>query len=64
MNNRSSTLTAIRSRFTTITALLGYFLDRRRWLLGPLLVFVLIGGLLLIVTGGLSYVAPFVYAIF
>jgi len=43
---------------------LRHFLSRRRWFLVPLLVVLLLDGVLLIATGGLSYVAPFIYSIF
>lgn len=51
-------------RLRTSLALIGYFLHRRRFLLAPMVVVLLIAGLLLAATGGLSYVAPFWYAIF
>jgi hypothetical protein len=52
------------NRLRTIGAILAHFADRRRWFLIPLLAVLLLTGLLLIATGGLSYVAPFVYSIF
>ncbi len=52
------------ARLRTVGALLGYFVRRERFFLAPVLVILLIASILLLVTGGLSYVAPFVYAIF
>ena len=52
------------SRLMTVLGLLGYFASARRVFMLPLLLFVLVSGILLVITGGLSYVAPFVYAIF
>ena len=52
------------SRFETIGMLLKHFTRRGRLFMLPLLLLVLISAVLLIVAGGLSYVAPFVYAIF
>lgn len=52
------------SRLSTILALFGYFARPGRAFMFPLLLFVLISGVLLVLTGGLSYVAPFVYAVF
>lgn len=60
-NQLSST---IRSRAMTIGALLRYFVRRGRRIMLPLLIFLLVSGFLLVLTGGLSYVAPFVYAVF
>ena len=52
------------NRLRTIGRILRHFLSRRRWFLVPLLVVLLFAGVLLIATGGLSYVAPFIYSIF
>jgi len=52
------------SRAATLGSLIKYFTRRGRWIMLPLLIFLLISGLLLILTGGLSYVAPFVYTLF
>jgi Family of unknown function (DUF5989) len=52
------------SRLTTIGHLLAHFASRQRWFLLPLVLVLLLAGVLLLVTGGLSYVAPFVYSIF
>lgn len=52
------------NRLRTIWSILRHFASRQRWFLLPLLLVLLLAGALLIVTGGLSYVAPFVYSIF
>jgi hypothetical protein len=49
---------------TTLRQLFAHFLQRNRLLWIPLLVVLLIAGLLLVLTQGLAYVAPFVYALF
>jgi hypothetical protein len=54
----------LRSRLTTLGALLAHFAQRERFFLLPLLLVLLCSGLLLIATGGIGYVAPFIYAIF
>jgi hypothetical protein len=56
-----------RSRFgrlRTIGGLIAHFMHRGRFFLAPLLLVLLAAAVLLILTGGLSYVAPFIYAIF
>jgi hypothetical protein len=52
------------NRLRTIGRILRHFASRQRWFLIPLLVVLLLAGLLLLATGGLSYVAPFIYSIF
>jgi hypothetical protein len=52
------------SRLVTVAALLAHFARREKLFLAPLLLILLLAALLLLATGGLSYVAPFVYAIF
>ena len=52
------------NRLRTIGRILRHFMSGRRWFLVPLLVVLLLAGLLLLATGGLSYVAPFLYSIF
>lgn len=52
------------SRLRTVGGLFAHFADRQRFFLAPLLIVLLLAGALLAVTGGLSYVAPFFYAIF
>ena len=51
-------------RLRTVAALIAHFTHRERFFLAPLLAVLLAAAVLLILTGGLSYVAPFVYAIF
>jgi hypothetical protein len=51
-------------RLRTIGGLLRFFMHRQRFFFLPLLVVLLVAGLLLAATGGLSYVAPFVYTLF
>lgn len=51
-------------RLCTIGALIAHFATRQRFFLLPLLLVLLVAGILLLLTGGLSYVAPFVYTIF
>lgn len=48
----------------TLKDLLRHFAHRERYVLIPLLVVLLLAGGLLMLTGGLSYVAPLVYTIF
>jgi hypothetical protein len=52
------------NRLRTIGRILCHFASRQRWFLLPLLLVLLLAGALLIATGGLSYVAPFIYSIF
>ena len=52
------------SRLDTVGQLLRHFTGRGRLFMLPLLLFILVSAVLLVVAGGLSYVAPFVYAIF
>ena len=52
------------SRLRTVLDLIVYFTRRERFFLAPLLAVLLAAAVLLVLTGGLSYVAPFVYAIF
>jgi F0F1-type ATP synthase assembly protein I len=52
------------NRLRTIGRILRHFASRQRWFLVPLLLVLLVAGALLIATGGLSYVAPFLYSIF
>jgi len=64
MSNRSVTRSAI-LRIQTLGSLVSYFSRPERLaLLVPVVVSVLVAGALLLATGGLSYVAPFVYALF
>jgi len=52
------------ARLRTIGRLIAHFAGRERFFLLPLLIVLLLAGVLLLVTGGLSYVAPFVYSLF
>jgi len=51
-------------RRRTIGHLVRHFLHPARFVLLPMLVVLLRAAVLLVATGGLSYVAPFVYALF
>jgi uncharacterized protein involved in exopolysaccharide biosynthesis len=57
-------VSVVGNRLRTIGRILRHFASRRRWFLLPVLIVVLLAGLLLLATGGLSYVAPFIYTIF
>lgn len=48
----------------TVKDLVGHFARRNRLVLLPLLVVLLLAAVLLVLTQGLSVVAPFVYALF
>jgi hypothetical protein len=52
------------SRLVTLGHIVAHFAHRQRWFLLPLVLVLLCAGVLLLLTGGLSYVAPFVYSIF
>jgi hypothetical protein len=52
------------NRARTLLALFGHFAQKGRWFLIPFVLILLLAGLLLLLTGGLSYVAPFLYGIF
>jgi hypothetical protein len=52
------------SRARTLSELVRHLVGRRRYFLIPLLIVLLLAGVLLLATEGLSYVAPFVYTIF
>ncbi len=51
-------------RLQTIGRLLRHFASAGRWFLLPLVLVLVLCGVLLAVTTGLSYVAPFVYSMF
>ena len=51
-------------RLRTMADLLAYLARRQRAFLIPLVAILLCAALLLLLTGGLSYVAPFVYPLF
>ena len=57
-------MSRIINRFRTIASLLRHFASRGAWFLIPFVLILLLAGVLLILTGGLSYVAPFLYGIF
>ena len=61
---RPSWIRRFASRLDTVGQLFRHFTRRGRLFMLPLLLLVMVSALLLIVAGGLSYVAPFVYAIF
>ena len=52
------------SRLTTLRQLVAHFVAQRKFFFIPLLLVLLLAGTLLLVSGGLSYVAPFVYTLF
>lgn len=54
----------ITSRLTTVLSLVHHFARRERLVLVPLLLVLLVASLILLLTGGLGYVAPFVYTLF
>lgn len=54
---------SLSGRLRTIGGLIAHFARGRLFLL-PLLLALLLGGVLLALTGGLSYVAPFIYTLF
>jgi len=55
---------SLRTRAATLGRLLLHFCRPHRLILLPMLLVLLIAGLLLLATSGLSYVAPFVYTLF
>jgi hypothetical protein len=52
------------SRIETLMALFRHFAQDNKLFLLPLVLLALVCGVLLLLTTGLSYVAPFVYALF
>lgn len=52
------------ARLRTVAELFAHFAKRQRFILIPLLLVLLATGVLLVLTGGLSFVAPFVYTMF
>ena len=64
MTNRRGFLGRMLARLSTLGSLVVYFTRKERFFLAPLLAVLLAAAVLLVLTGGLSYVAPFVYAIF
>lgn len=61
---KPSLLRRLSARMRTAGALVLHFLHPARFVLAPLLIVLLLAGVLLWLTGGLAYVAPFVYALF
>ncbi len=61
---RTSLLRALRSRVHTVAQLLGYFSKSQRYFLIPLLLVLLLGSVLLALTEGIGFIAPFVYTLF
>ena len=61
---RASLFARLGARTRTAGQLILHFLHPARFVLAPLLIVVLLAGVLLWLTGGLAYVAPFVYALF
>ena len=55
---------SIVGRARTIGEIFVHFIRRQRFFLVPLFLVMLVGALVLVLTGGLSYVAPFIYALF
>ena len=51
-------------RVATLRSLVVHFARRQRLFFLPLLLVLLLSALLLVFTGGLGYVAPFVYTLF
>lgn len=61
---RPGLLRRLGARARTILGLILHFLHPARFVLAPLLIVLLLAGMLLMFTGGLAYVAPFVYTLF
>lgn len=61
---KPSSLQRVAWRARTFLELLQHLLKRRRFFMIPLVVVLLLAGVLLLLSEGLSYVAPFVYTIF
>ena len=64
MISRRDTKTFPIARLSTVYSLIRHFSHRQRLFLLPMLLILLVCGVVLVFTGGLSYVAPFVYAAF
>ena len=64
MTAPTSRVAQFASRFETVAMMVRHFTRRRRLFMLPLLLLILVSAILLVAAGGLSYVAPFVYAIF
>jgi hypothetical protein len=61
---RPGALRRLGARLRTASRLVLHFLHPARFILAPLLLVLLLAGILLSLTGGLAYVAPFVYTLF
>ena len=61
---RPGLLRRLGARARTVLRLVAHFLHPARFILAPLLLVLLLAGVLLTLTGGLAYVAPFVYTLF
>lgn len=61
---RPGLLRRLGARLRTTGRLVAHFLHPARFVLAPLLIVLLLAGILLMLTGGLAYVAPFVYTLF
>ena len=59
-----SALRRLGNRLRTIREVLAHFARSQSFVLIPLVLVLLAAGLLLVLTGGRAYVAPFVYALF
>ena len=57
-------LRRLASRAVTLAGVLRHFAHRRRFFLLPLVLVLLLAAVLLAATGGLAYVAPFLYTLF
>ena len=57
-------MSRIGNRLQTVREVIAHFASAQRFVLIPLVLVLLAAGLLLVLTGGLAYVAPFVYALF
>ncbi|MGH1340353.1 MAG: DUF5989 family protein [Nannocystales bacterium] len=61
---RPGPLHRLGARLKTIGSLIAHFLHPARFVLAPLLLVLLCAGVLLWLTGGLAYIAPFAYSLF
>lgn len=64
MPNLRTRIVGFASRVETIAQLMRHFTGKGRLFMMPVILFILLSAILLVLAGGLSYVAPFVYAIF
>jgi uncharacterized protein DUF5989 len=63
-NPRRGFLRRLASRAVTLAGVFRHFAHRRRFFLLPLVFVLLLAAVLLAATGGLAYVAPFLYTLF